>query len=433
MSSDPANENGQQRSRMNELLISSVPLFASLPAHEIHYLANTLRQWEIPPETTLFREGEYGDRFYIVLEGQIEIIKALGTTDERVMSVRGAGEYIGEMSLFNRDGLRTASVRTRTPVQVLEMSRTDFDALLDRQPTLAYEMVRVLSARLRESQNATIWELREKNQQLQQAYEELKAAQAQIIAKEKLEHELKMAREVQASLIPRETPRLPGWDFAARWLPARDVSGDFYDFIPISQTGESPPAPLYGIAIADVSDKGMPAALFMALTRSIVRASVTGSNSPAECITQANRLICADAPMGMFVTLFYAQLDPATGELTYVNAGHNPPLIYRAAKDAWVELRRTGIALGIFSMYQLSEQTIQLNPGDLLFLYTDGVVEASNPQEEKFGVESLRQIIRANHQAAAAELVETLDQAICGFTDSAPAFDDVTFVVVKRL
>ena len=411
---------------MNEHLISQVPLFTTLPPGEIQQLAETLRSGEIPPNTVLFHEGERGDRFYVVLSGQIEIVKALDTPDERRLSVRGPGEYIGEMSLLNRDGLRTASARTLVSTQVLEMTRADFDALLTRQPTLAYEMVRVLSLRLNNAHNASIQDLREKNRQLTEAYESLKAAQAQLIEKEKLEHELRVAREVQASLLPQATPRLPGWEFAARWEPARKVSGDFYDFIPL-------PAPAWGLVIADVSDKGMPAALFMAVTRSIVRASVLGAQTPAEHITQANRLICADAGQGMFVTLFYAQLDSTTGDLTYVNAGHNPPWLYRADSDEWVELTRTGMVLGMFSTHQLEQRTVRLNPGDFIFMYTDGLTDAANAQGEKFEAERLRQVMYANRRASVPDMITALNEALRHFRDGSALFDDITFLIAKRL
>jgi serine phosphatase RsbU (regulator of sigma subunit) len=419
---------------MNEQIISRVPLFTSLPANEIKHLAETLHSAEVLPGTILFREGEYGDRFYIVREGQIEIIKALGTPDERLIGVRGPGEHVGEMSLFNRDGLRTASARTQTTTQVLVMTRADFDALLNRQPTLAYEMVRVLSMRLHQAHNTTIRDLREKNRQLTEAYESLKAAQAQIIVKEKLEHELHVAREVQASLLPRATPQLPGWEFVARWQPAREVSGDFYDFIPLHTSHpDSYSAPNWGLVIADVSDKGMPAALFMALTRSIVRASVTGARSPADCITQANRLVCADTAQGMFVTLFYAQLDPATGDLTYVNAGHNPPWLYRAGDDQWIELTRTGMALGMFEVHTLKQNALRLNAGDFLFMYTDGLTDVTNRQGQRFETEQLRSVVHASRRASAAEMVAGLEEAVSRFSGGHTPFDDITFVVAKRV
>jgi len=415
---------------MNERLISQVPLFTTLPENEIQRLAEMLRVFETPPNIVLFREGEQGDRFYIVLAGQIEIIKAMDTADERRLSLRGPGEYMGEMSLLNRDGLRTASARTYTATRLLEMTRADFDALLSRQPALAYEMVRVLSLRLSNAHNASLQDLREKNRQLTEAYESLKAAQAQLVEKEKLEHELRMAREVQASLLPRVIPSLPGWEFAAHWEPARRVSGDFYDFIPLSRPESSD---AWGLVIADVSDKGMPAALFMAVTRSIVRASTAGASSPAESITQANRLICADAARGMFVTLFYAQLDPAAGDLTYVNAGHNPPWLYRAEAGEWEELTRTGMVLGMFGAHTLTERVVRLQPGDFVLMYTDGLTDATNAQGERFEIERLRQVMDARRGASASDLVTALYEAVSRFRGDNALFDDITCLIVKRL
>jgi sigma-B regulation protein RsbU (phosphoserine phosphatase) len=245
------------------------------------------------------------------------------------------------------------------------------------------------------------------------------------IEKGRLERELQVAREVQSSLIPRETPDIAGWDFAARWKPARQVSGDFYDFVPVGQR--------LGIVIADVSDKGMPAALFMALSRSIIRASVTSTRSPAEDIDQANRLICADSTDSMFVTLFYAQLDPETGELVYVNAGHNPPLLYRANQDELIELTRTGMVLGLFEAVDFEQGTVQLNPADFILLYTDGVSEAMDAHNREFGKERLRRVLLENRQALAEDMAEALEQALTAFTGEAAPSDDITFVIVRRL
>ncbi|MGH8513799.1 MAG: cyclic nucleotide-binding domain-containing protein, partial [Gammaproteobacteria bacterium] len=141
---------------ISDPILSRVPLFATLPASESKHLQKALRRSEIPANFILFHEGERGDRFYVVLDGQVEIVQALGTADERLVGVRGPGEYFGEMSLLNRDALRTMSVRARTRVQLLEMARADFDGLLHRQPVLAYAMASVLSARLQESSDATI-------------------------------------------------------------------------------------------------------------------------------------------------------------------------------------------------------------------------------------------------------------------------------------
>ena len=253
------------------------------------------------------------------------------------------------------------------------------------------------------------------------------------VEKGRMERELQMAREVQASLLPHETPQVPGWEFAARWQPAREVAGDYYDFIPVdfNLTKGSEPAPGLGIVIADVSDKGMPAALFMALTRSIVRASVGHAPSPADGIAHANRLICADSAGGMFVTLFYALLNPEAGEITYVNAGHNPPLLYRAEQDRLVELTRTGMALGVVADSSFEQRTVHLDPGDFVLLYTDGVTDATDAHLQDFGMERLRRVILDQQHAPATDVVAALEQAIGDFTGSTAPFDDIATVVIR--
>ena len=302
-------------------LIRTIPLFATLRGTETEFLAGILRGVEIPADTLLFREGEPGASFDILVDGQVEIIKALGTLDERLLAVRGPGDFFGEMSLLDPDGLRTASVRARTPSCLLEMSRTDFDAVLQHRPALAYEIMRVLSLRLRESDNATIADLHEKNRELAQAYADLQAAQAQIIEKEKLEQELRMAHRIQQSILPSELPRLPRYDFGALIMPAKRVGGDLYDFIPLGKGR-------LGIAVGDVSDKGVPAAIFMALTRSLLRAEATRVVSPRRALERVNQLLLDMNDEGMFVTLLYGILDAQQGTFAYSRAGHELPLLF---------------------------------------------------------------------------------------------------------
>jgi serine phosphatase RsbU (regulator of sigma subunit) len=243
----------------------------------------------------------------------------------------------------------------------------------------------------------------------------------------RLERELDMARTLQAGLIPHELPHLPGWDLTAWWQPAREVSGDFYDLFPLAR------ATRYGLLIADVSDKGMPAALVMTSTRAILRASATAARSPAQCITHANRLICADTANGMFITLCYAQLNPANGELIYVNAGHNPPLLYRKHKDQLSELTRTGMALGVDDKSAFTQQTIKLRRGDFVLFYTDGVTEATNVEEHEFGVERLRRVVLEQRHASTTEMLAALESAVSAFVGATPQSDDIAVVIVRRL
>jgi sigma-B regulation protein RsbU (phosphoserine phosphatase) len=244
----------------------------------------------------------------------------------------------------------------------------------------------------------------------------------------RLERELQMAREVQASLLPGQTPRVPGWEFAARWQPARQVSGDYYDFVPMD-------GGRWGLVIADVSDKGMPAALFMALTRSTVRASVGRTASPAEGIAYANRLLCADSMGGMFVTLFYALLDPATGEMTYVNAGHNPPLLCKGrdnGPEALIELTRTGMALGVLEDAPFEQRTVRIDLGDAVFLYTDGVTDALDAQGQEFGEQRLLSLLHEHRRAAAEQLLDAIAGALHQHVGETPRADDVTLMAVSQ-
>ena len=249
------------------------------------------------------------------------------------------------------------------------------------------------------------------------------------IEKGRMERELQMARKVQTSLLPGETPKLPGWEFAAFWKPAREVGGDYYDFIQCKR-GQM------GVVIADVTDKGMPAALFMASTRSIFRASVYNAFTPAEGITQANRLVVDQSTDALFVTLFFARIAPDTGEVTYVNAGHNPPLLYsgsQSKQSALQKLERTGIPIGVCKDSIYEQRILYLNPGDFIVLYTDGVPDAINVKEEPFGTDRLEEVVLANPNASGNDIIHAIDNAINQHTGSQATFDDITIVVIKRL
>ncbi len=245
------------------------------------------------------------------------------------------------------------------------------------------------------------------------------------VDKGRMDQELSMARRVQTGLIPEAVPELSGWQFAASWLPAREVAGDFYDFLPADGEG-------YGLVIADVTDKGMGAALFMALTRSMLRASLEGSNTPAEAISKANRLICANSTSAMPVTLFYGEARPDSDQLVYVNAGHNPPFIYRSKTKKFDELSRTGIVLGVDDSIVLEQDAVTIEPDDVLVFYTDGVTDALNPDEQAFGEERLKQAILDASSGTAQEIAVGLLQALQEFIGGAAPFDDITLMIAKR-
>jgi sigma-B regulation protein RsbU (phosphoserine phosphatase) len=245
------------------------------------------------------------------------------------------------------------------------------------------------------------------------------------VEKGRMERELQMAREVQVSLIPASTPVIPGWDLAACWKPAHEVSGDFYDFIPISD-GK------YGIVVADVSDKGMPAALFMALSRSVIR-SIAGQHARLdEEISKANHLIWRDSLEGMFITLFYALLRPDSGDVTYVNAGHNPPLLLRSKSMLFETLSRTGMAAGVEDKTAYAQVTLTLAAGDYLVMFTDGVTDAQIGDAPPFGEEHLMATILKHTGKSAQGMIDAIEKEVCEFSGGGEPVDDLTLLIARR-
>jgi len=401
-----------------------VPLFASLPPSEIHRLAATVRSEFIPERTLLFLEGQTGDQIYVLVEGQIEIIKALGTDGERLLGVRGPGSFIGEMSLFSADGCHTASVRARTPLRVLAMARTNLVALLNRQPRLAYEMIRTMSQRLDESENLTIHDLLEKNRQLTQAYDDLKAAQQQLLEKERLEAELQVARSIQRSILPHTRPHLPGFDFGMLVEPVSTVGGDLFDFIPLKGNR-------LGIAIGDVSGHGVPSALFMGLTYSLLRAEASRGSPPAKVLRNVNRLLLDMSDSGMFVTMLYGILDGNSRRFTYARAGHEPPLLIAPTGEVTCPEMGVGQMLGVFEDPPLDEWSMVIPTRGALFLFTDGVTEAAAPDGVMFGLERLRDILHSCARAQAQDLCQAAHETVRAFCGASAPQDDILLVAIQ--
>jgi serine phosphatase RsbU (regulator of sigma subunit) len=250
------------------------------------------------------------------------------------------------------------------------------------------------------------------------------------VQRQRMEQELDLARQIQASFLPGQVPQVSGWDLAAHWQGARHVSGDFYDFIPLPDFGAADDC--WGLVIADVADKGVPAALFTALSRTLVRTVARSGQEPARALALANDLILADSRSDLFVTLFYAILDPEQGTLTYANGGHNLPLHFNGRSGQVTELAAEGMALGVVRGIELEQKTVQLSQGDLVLFYTDGVTDALNDDMQEFGLERLKRVVEAHRDESARAVVRAIDQAVSDFVGHTPQFDDLTLVVLKQ-
>ncbi|HNE69393.1 MAG TPA: cyclic nucleotide-binding domain-containing protein [Anaerolineales bacterium] len=268
---------------MSNTLLSKIPLFAGLPRKELDQILAAMEKKEMADREILFKEGDPGEHFYIVMKGNLEVLMAAGQAEELLLNVMSEGEHFGEMGLIMPGGHRTATVRARGESTLLSMSRETFLGLTQKHPELSGSMVRVLSQRLDATNTQTFHELTEKNRKLQTAYDELKAAQAQIIEKERLERELQVAAEIQLSILPDKLPEPPNFDFGARILPARQVGGDFYD---VFYVGEG----LIGVLIGDVADKGVPSALFMSRAHALVMAEADTGLSAGSWLTAISRV-----------------------------------------------------------------------------------------------------------------------------------------------
>ena len=249
--------------------------------------------------------------------------------------------------------------------------------------------------------------------------------QQEMVVRERLETEVQLARQIQQTFIPQSLPLHDAWQFAARWRTARQVGGDFYDVIEL-------PNGNFGLFIADVSDKGMPAALFMALTRTLVRAAVNEMDSPADVLQRVNDQLLPDTQQGMFVTAVYGVLNTKNlATFTFVNAGHNPPFWVKS-NGVIEKLTRTAVALGVIEQPDMKENKVSLGEGDTLLLYTDGLTEAFSPIGDLFGDERLMLSLQTIQLHTADEILMQVEEHLNEFIESIPLGDDLTMLAIRR-
>jgi serine phosphatase RsbU (regulator of sigma subunit)/GAF domain-containing protein len=244
-----------------------------------------------------------------------------------------------------------------------------------------------------------------------------------------LERELAMGRDIQRSFLPKSLPEHPGWQVSTLWRSARQVGGDFFDFIPL------PPGPKgtrWGLVIADVADKGVPAALFMALCRTLLRSVAISRVDPGSTLGRLNDLIIADSQTDLFVSVFYAVWEPDAARLAYANGGHNPPLLIKPDKRLQV-LDRHGMVLGVLEGAQYRTHIQEMPPDSMLLCYTDGVTEAMDASGAIYGVKNLEQILLSAGDWSAEQLTQTISDAVTEFTGDDDPSDDLTLIALRRL
>jgi len=407
---------------MSVNLLARIPFFTNLPIDELDRIMSGLEVVNLKPGQILFREGDTGEKMYVIVSGELEILKGPNTDDELILNRIQQGEYIGEMSLIT-GAPRTASVRAHDNAVLLSMSRSQLMELLQSHPHLANDMVSVLSHRLDNTNVSTFRDLTEKNRQLQHAFDELKAAQEQLIEKERLERELKVAAEIQMSILPDTLPLVDGFDFGGRILPARQVGGDFYDVF-ILDTNK------IGVVIGDVADKGVPSAIFMARAHALIIAEADSVISPGEVMRRVNRHITRLEKSTQFVTALYGVLDINTGKFDYARAGHEPPLILDADGTVHRLPHKPGMALGLWEDIMLDEYSVQLPMDSMLVMFTDGMTDCRNPKGVPFGMERIKTTLSGLSVATAQAACDQLFDSLMYYQSGAKQDDDVTLLAI---
>jgi sigma-B regulation protein RsbU (phosphoserine phosphatase) len=247
-------------------------------------------------------------------------------------------------------------------------------------------------------------------------YEEIKE-------KERLEEDLKIAHQIQTAFLPKDMPKLEGFDIFGDCVPAKEVGGDFFDFITLDENR-------LGFVIADVAGKGVPAALFTTMCKSLIWSISKNSNSPKNVLILLNRLIWGIQQSDMFITLFYAILDKQKKSLRYSNAGHNPPILYHG-NAKFEKLKARGKPLGIFEKINLEEHAVAMFPNDIIVFYTDGITDAADSEGKRFGEDRLKAVVSKNGKKSAEDLTRAIFNSQRNFVKEEPQFDDITLVVLK--
>ena len=256
-------------------------------------------------------------------------------------------------------------------------------------------------------------------------------AQETVVEQERLQKEMQVAQEIQHALLPRRFPDIEGYDISTVYRAAKDVGGDYFDFVQIDEN-------ILGIIVADVSGKGVPGSLVMTMIRTALRLEARGNYSPTDILSRVNLFVTDDVKRGMFITIFFITLDSARRTISYASAGHNPMILYRKDPDSCYFLNTRGMPLGIALPEGVSFEEslefdrLQLKKDDMLIVYTDGITEAMNKLGEQFGNERLVEFIKANSELAPEEFTKKLDAELARFTGGAPQNDDITLVVIKE-
>jgi len=419
-------------------LLRTHPFIDALPEASIDRLLSEGKRRKVEPGALILKQGEASDSAMLLMEGTVEVVAETVSGEIRLASI-GAPALLGEIGVIA--GLpRTATIRALENVGFLDIGKDVFNSLADENPQILRHVVGQLGTRLKSLNSAIgvytdalaalekdvfdrsiLDSLNNPSAELVNFAETFRRMAEQIALRQRQREELASAAAIQQAMLPDPLPRdrQGRFDLFAAMLPAREVGGDFYDAFFID--GDR-----LVVTIGDVSGKGVPASLFMAVCQTTLRMTLRGPASGiAEAVERANELLEMENSASMFATFFGAILDLRDGTLSYCNCGHNPPLVQR--RDGAVEaMQPDGIALGVVSPADCRTQTLRLDPGDRLLLFTDGITEAHDPLGDLFEDERLRATVAGRGHLDVRQLVEGVFEDVHAFAADAPQHDDLT-------
>ena len=396
-----------------------------LPEAELNSLVQVITSKVYPGGSIVCHEGEREYIFYIIQEGDVAFTKKMGD-GEQFLGLKTRGEFFGELGVLDH-APRAATVHAISDCTLVEIHEETLDDILSRYPSVARAIMRGITRSVRDTDRITIAELQLKNSELARTLENLKAAQAELLRRERLKRDLEIAAEVHRNILPTSFPDVPGFEFAALARPAREIGGDLYDVVDMGHNQ-------VGIVMADASGKSVQAAIYMAVVRALFL-SQTGANfSPAQTAHRVHDLLMkVSTTADMFVTAFYARLDHTIRQMSYIRGGHDRPVFYQAASGQIGLLDAPGRFLGLLPDLIVEEECFAFEPGDALVCYSDGVTDAVSENGEMYGLERFEEIVRQNGHCSAQELVEVIVADIDRFRNGAEQPDDLTLLVTKAL
>ena len=355
-----------------------------------------MKKEEFKKGDVLFKAGDTADRMFYVKKGAIKLVE--------INKIVVAGDVIGEMGIFSPFKIRTASAVCHEDLEAYTMGRDEVIKFFATDPNVAIDLIQLSIKRFIEN------------------------LKKETEARERIASELRIAHDIQNSMLPQIFPPFPDrkeFDIFATMYPAKDVGGDFYDFFFVDHDKLC-------VIIGDVSGKGVPAALFMAICKTLFKTVALQGASASEIVSRVNNTLAADNPMCMFVTVFCLILDTRTGEVEFCSGGHNPPLVCSVDQECVDFISApSGMVVGAMENSQCDISKLLLKPNDLIFLYTDGVSEAMNIKRQLFSEPRLKECLERHKSKPVTDIVSSLRGEIVSYVQDAPQSDDITMVALR--